>query len=73
MGTQEKCSQCCVISDVGSDAGAKGAAGLPHHAGAGRGCCWMFLPSKETPEPGQALLLIQGEKTGSGEKQPVSF
>lgn len=42
-------------------------------SGAGRGCCWMFLPSKETPEPGQALLLIQGKKTGSGEKQPVSF
>lgn len=50
---------------MGSDTGAEGAVGLEdamQGSGAGRRCCWMFLPSKETPEPGQALLLIKGKK-----------
>lgn len=50
----------------------------PRYVGTGTslagGCCWMFLPSKETPEPGLALLLVPGEKKpGSGEKQFVAF
>lgn len=55
---------------VGSHTMQAQASPLPGLAG---GCCWMFLPSKETPEPGQALLLVQREKTGSGEKQFVPF
>lgn len=62
------------LGQVGT--GAKGTR-APPGAGTGTslagGCCWKFLPSKETPVPGRALLLVQGGKTGSGERQFVSF
>lgn len=31
-------------------------------AWAGRGCRWLFLLSRESPEAGQGLLLVQGQK-----------
>lgn len=67
-GTQTNCIQRCVSPDEGSGTGGKGTSGLPRRVGLGTlpglpgdavGC---FCPSKESPEPGRALLWVQGGK-----------